>query len=81
MPRMVVFRVAGIISLTNRLTITHPFITIAGQSAPGDGVCVRGETTEFVIHQRQQFRSGARVALFGALQNTGDFTHGFMRRL
>ncbi len=62
MPRMVVFRVAGIITLTNRLTITHPFITIAGQSAPGDGVCVRGETTEVNTHDAiiryMRFRRG-----------------------
>src|SRR5262249_20760722 len=49
-PRMVVFRVAGIISLETPLTITNPFITIAGQTAPGDGVCIRGQTTEINTH-------------------------------
>jgi hypothetical protein len=49
-PRMVVFRVAGIIHLETPLSITHPFITIAGQSAPGDGVCIRNHTVEINTH-------------------------------
>jgi hypothetical protein len=49
-PRMVVFAVAGIITLEKPLAINHPFITIAGQTAPGDGVCIRGHTTEINTH-------------------------------
>jgi hypothetical protein len=49
-PRMVLFRVAGIINLETPLSITHPFITIAGQSAPGDGVCIRNHTFEINTH-------------------------------
>lgn len=37
-PRIVVFRVAGVIELESRLTIRNPHITIAGQSAPGSGI-------------------------------------------
>jgi len=40
-PRTVVFRVGGLIDLKAALTISEPFITIAGQSAPGDGICLR----------------------------------------
>jgi pectate lyase len=49
-PRIVVFRVGGIVTLTNRLQITHPFLTVAGQTAPGEGICIRGETTEINTH-------------------------------
>lgn len=49
-PRIVVFRVSGIIALEKALTITNPFITIAGQTTPGDGICIRGHTTEINTH-------------------------------
>ncbi len=49
-PRMVIFRVSGVITLETELTINNPFITIAGQSAPGDGICIRGQTTEINTH-------------------------------
>lgn len=61
-PRIVVFNVAGIIRLKDRISIRAPYITIAGNTAPGDGVCIAGDTVQLDTHdivlRHMRFRRG-----------------------
>jgi hypothetical protein len=60
--RIIVFNVAGIIRINSPLIIRAPYVTIAGNTAPGDGVCIAGETvwidTHDVIIRHMRFRRG-----------------------
>ncbi len=60
--RIVVFNVAGIIRLKSPLIVRAPYLTIAGQTAPGDGICIAGESfwinTHDVIIRHMRFRRG-----------------------
>jgi hypothetical protein len=61
-PRIIVFNVAGIIRLKDRIRIRPPYVTIAGNTAPGDGVCIAGNTVELETHdvivRHMRFRRG-----------------------
>ncbi|GAB2964566.1 hypothetical protein GCM10023080_027180 [Streptomyces pseudoechinosporeus] len=60
--RTVVFRVSGTIQLEGGLDITGSNLTIAGQTAPGGGICVAGNETEIkgsnIILRYLRFRAG-----------------------
>lgn len=61
--RTIVFNVSGIIRLRTPISLRAPYVTLAGQTAPGDGVCVAGETflidTHDVIIRHMRFRRGS----------------------
>jgi len=62
-PRTIVFEVGGVIDLAgDALDIRHPFVTIAGQTAPSPGITIiRAETTvrtHDVVVQHLRFRPG-----------------------
>jgi len=61
-PRTVVFRLSGTIALESELKIREPYLTIAGQTAPGDGICIKNYQVNFdtsqVIMRYLRFRPG-----------------------
>ncbi len=82
-PRIIVFGVGGIIELKSHLFINHPFVTIAGQTAPGDGIVLKdfglAITTNDVLIQHIRIRPGNEghvrpddndaIAIFGKHSN------------
>jgi hypothetical protein len=60
--RIVVFNVSGTIHLKTPISVRAPYITIAGQTAPGDGICVASESfwvdTHDVVVRHMRFRRG-----------------------
>jgi hypothetical protein len=79
-PRQVVFEIAGLVTLASPITVTEPYLTLDGSSAPGDGVCVRGSgliiRSHDVIVRHMRFRPGdINGAEVDALNVAGDSHH------
>src|SRR5262249_2934212 len=78
--RIVVFRVSGTIDLQSRLRITQPYITVAGQTAPGGGICLRNYAFEIATHDvivrfirsRLGDTSGQEADSIGIMHNCRD---------
>jgi len=62
-PRTIVFRLSGVIKLKKPCAVHNPYCTIAGQTAPGDGICLANYSngafgTHDVIIRYLRFRIG-----------------------
>lgn len=62
-PRTIVFAVSGVIHLKSRLVLSQPYVTVAGQTAPGKGICIVGKpfgvTGNDAVVQHVKVRLGA----------------------
>ena len=72
-PRTAVFRVGGVIALKSKLVVRNPYLTVAGQTAPGDGICVKNYTfgcsdTHDVIIRHVRIRLGDLLPLVAMAQ-------------
>src|SRR3989338_4486206 len=51
-PRICVFTIGGTITLNSDLDIVNPFLTIAGQTAPGGGITLKAANVGSTVHMQ-----------------------------
>lgn len=83
-PRIIVFAVSGTIHLEKKLTLAGN-LTIAGQSAPGDGICLADQPVSIggdnIIVRYLRFRMGDKYQRGGMVDGNGaDDAFGGTRR-
>lgn len=80
-PTTIVFKVGGVINLKSDIHSSTKNLTIAGQTAPGDGICFRGATLNFsastniivrYIRSRPGDELGEETSAF-RIENGGNF--------
>lgn len=76
--RIIVFTVGGTITLLSDITITEPYVTIAGQTAPGDGILIRDYSIliQDGCHDVIMRHIRTRVGTTSGLTNNGIVVYG-----
>ncbi|MDR2938296.1 MAG: pectate lyase, partial [Prevotellaceae bacterium] len=76
--RTIIFKVAGNIVLSSRLSIKNGDVTIAGQSAPGAGICISGH--EVVVAASNVIIRYLRFRMGDATKVQGDAFGGYNQK-
>ena len=85
-PRTIVFKVSGVIWLQSQCIVGNGYVTIAGQTAPGDGICIANwragcSGPNDVIMRYLYFRTGDHVQQSMDAMSPGSATHSIFDHL
>mgnify|MGYP006194756859 CR=1 FL=1 len=76
--RPLAFNTSGVIQLQSRLVLSQPYVTVAGQTAPGKGICIRsapfGVTGNDAVVQNLRVRVGAGPTFDGMGLTGADYS-------